>query len=398
MKQNLLIDYLVMSFKISDKQACFLDFLLNKIKFPLVDAIHIRSFYGLGDCLYYSGIKVHYDKSLVILDCSGKGCRTLEQLDSDWNWGSFLAIFDKFLTVPIKDSDYGGNRGVYAVHISRIDLACDLLDDDRITIPFLQGYVRKNKFICKSQYHSCIDGNKELAIYFGSPRSSRRLRIYDKALEQHLDGKRWVRFEFQLRDDNATSFYLNLSKTCNGNFSKCYYGMLHDFLRFITVPNDGIHSNRKKVCPFWLHFLKGVDKIKQLYLPGNRYDVGKALEIFNRQCSSTARLLVEAFGGVDELLASTFDAKLNKKQKDALQAYKIQRRNAEEQALWDEAASENSQKILECIGHTVVEKGTVDGATRRQMLKDKVAADKAKIRDEYYDFWDAGGGKYHVLK
>lgn len=252
MTQNLLVDYLVMSFKMRSEQAeCFKNFLVSKISFPLHDAERIKSYYGFAECYFYRGIKIHVDNRLLVLDMSGKGCRTCEQLNSGWSWYGFLSMFEKFLTEPIKDSDYG-TKGQFAVHISRVDLACDLLDDERITVPFLQGYVRQNKFICKSNYHSCVDGNHEQAIYFGSPRSDRRLRIYDKALEQDLqDGTKWVRFEFQLRNDNALSFFLNLSRTCKGDFAKCYYGMMHDFLRFITQPNtnDG-NQARKKVCPF----------------------------------------------------------------------------------------------------------------------------------------------------
>lgn len=249
MQQNLLVDYLVMSFKILPKQSCFAKFLIHYINFPVHDAEKIKSYYGFSECLYYGGIKIHVDSNLVVLDMSGKGCRTCEQLNKNWNWFQFLQVFDKFLTVPIKDSDFG-TKGQFAVHISRMDLACDLLGDNRVTVPFLQNYVQKNKFLCKSNYHSCVVGNYEMSVYFGSPRSDRRLRIYDKALEQNLQDKKWVRFEFQLRNDNALSFYLNLSQTCKGNFAKCYYGMLHDYLRFLTKVNDNVHSDRKTVCPF----------------------------------------------------------------------------------------------------------------------------------------------------
>lgn len=251
MKQNLLVDYLVMSVKIFEDQECIVSFLERMIHFPVHDAERIRSYYGLSECLYYAGIKIHSDKNLVVLDMSGKGCRTCEQLNPGWSWYKFLNFWDKSITEPLKGSNYGDQKGQYRVHISRIDLACDLLDDNRVTVPFLQSYVQKKKFLCKSNYHTCVVGNKEMAVYFGSPRSSRRLRIYDKALEQGIADKKWVRFEFQLRDDNATSFYLNLVRSCGGDFVKCYYGMLHDYLRFITQSNvDDGHQSRKTVCPF----------------------------------------------------------------------------------------------------------------------------------------------------
>lgn len=353
-KQNLIVDYLVMSFKIRLEQSeCFEKFLVKQIHFPVHDAEVIKSYYGASRCYYYGGIKIHVCNDLVILDMSGKGCRTCEQLNKGFSWYDFLHFYDRQLTVPLKDSDYG-TKGQFSVHISRIDLACDLLEDFRITVPKLQTYVQKRKFICKSDYHSCVVGNYEMAVYFGSPRSDRRLRIYDKALEQGLDDVKWVRFEFQFRNDNALSFYLNLSQTCKGDFSKCYYGMLHDYLRFITQPNIHNHTEREITCRWWLDFLQGVGKIKQLYLPGNEYDIPAASRIYARQCSSTAKLIMEAADGdVTELIKMAEGAKLNKKQREALQKYQSEKEkqiaDEEEQSLWDEAASQHGAAILQHI-------------------------------------------------
>lgn len=119
------------------------------------------------------------------------------------DWYKFLGYFKEWIVNRREDTKQ------YTVHISRLDVACDWLNEERITVQKVQSYVMKNKFLCKSNYHSCVVGNYENAVYFGSPRSDRRLRVYDKAQEQNLeDGQKWVRFEFQLRNDNATSFFL----------------------------------------------------------------------------------------------------------------------------------------------------------------------------------------------
>ncbi len=313
-KKNLIFDYLVMSFKVSKEQSsCFLRWLMQSIHFPLEDAESIKSYYGLGRCFFYRGVKIHLSNELVILDCSGKGCRTIEALNNDFDWYQFLHTFDYFVRNRVKDGTQ------HAVNFARIDLACDLLEDTKITVPFIQRFVRQEKFLCKSNYHSVIEGNYEMAVYFGSPRSDRRLRIYDKALEQGIDGYNWVRFEFQLRNDNATSFYLNLSDTCHGDFVRCYYGMLHDYLRFITQPNDHMNSDRKKVCPWWKSFLEGVGKIAQLYLPADDYDLPALFRFLNHQCGSSMRTYLEAHGGdVTGLVAMASGAKLNKKQLELL--------------------------------------------------------------------------------
>lgn len=339
-RRNLLVDYLVMSYKVSQEQAdCFFRWLTQLLHFPLSEAESIRSYYGMPSCYYYMGIKLHYSNELIVLDMSGKGCRACEQLNPGFDWYEFLFLFNDGLTRPIKDSD-----GKLSVHISRIDVACDLLGDERITLPFLQGYVRKDKFICKSTYHTCVIGNKEMAIYFGSPRSDRRLRIYDKAMEQGEDGP-WVRFEFQLRNDNALSFYLNLSHICRGDFSECYYGMLHDYLRFTTQSNMHDHNtNRLTVCAWWKRFLQGVKKISQLYLPGNDYDISNISRVYARQCASTVRTLIEAAeGNVTEIIDTALAAKLNHRQREALARMEVARNV-------DEITARNTARILESIG------------------------------------------------
>ena len=73
-RQNLLVDYLVMSFKVSPEQAdCFFRWLTRWIHFPLSEAESIKSYYGFPNCFYYAGIKLHYSNQLIVLDMSGKG-------------------------------------------------------------------------------------------------------------------------------------------------------------------------------------------------------------------------------------------------------------------------------------------------------------------------------------
>lgn len=375
MQQNLLVDYLVMSFKMVEGLDDFPEFLFSILNFPKDDAEKIKSYYGLRECLYYAGIKIHIGQEFVVLDMSGKGCRTCEELNEGWNWYRFLNWFDYDMTEPVKDSDYH-RKGQYLVHISRIDIACDLLEDDRITLPFLQRYVQQGKMICKSDYHTCVIGNHEMAIYFGSPRSDRRLRVYDKALEQGLENSaKWVRFEFQLRNDNATSFYLNLSQVCGGDFAKCYYGMLHDYLRFTTKPNmhDHNQSTRLKVCPWWSKFLQGVGKIGQLYLPGNEYDIGTATHIYSKQMSSTVRTIMEASGGdLTGIIETAKKAPLNKKQREALEVWNRQKSE-------NEKASENGAAILEKIGESKL--------TRTQRLMLWKADDDLRKQKERRSHW-----------
>lgn len=224
MNQRILIDYFVASWKIQsyDEQQQ-LRFFRELDRSP-GDFQLIKSYYGLKCCYYYEGVKIHVGDDLVILDCSGKGCRTMEE-KFGWDWA---AKFNEWQP-EIMQHPHGEPP---AMHVARLDVACDLLDDYVITVPKLQDLVRKGKFTCLSQYHICTDGNEE-GIYFGSPRSDRRVRIYNKAKEQGIETP-WVRFEFQLRNDNATSFLLNYFQ--EKHIGKTFYGMMHNYLNF-TQPS-----------------------------------------------------------------------------------------------------------------------------------------------------------------
>jgi len=227
MNQRILIDYFVASWKIhnlEDGKELFLFDLLGKP--PDAGWEMIKSYYGLSQCYFYEGIKIHYSDDLVILDCSGRGCRTLEN-EFAWNWEKQL-----YEWMPDLISHQEGEKP--RMHIARLDVACDLLDSDEITMKKLFSYVRAGKFTCRSEYHTIVEGNKESALYFGSPRSDRRLRIYDKALEQGLLDQKWIRFEFQLRNDNALSFLLNFFKV--GSIGDAFYGVLHDYVNFTELP------------------------------------------------------------------------------------------------------------------------------------------------------------------
>lgn len=316
---NILCDYLVMSFKTSGSY--MLDFLVDYLNLPFEEFEIIKSYYGCGLCYFYRSIKIHIDDSLLILDLSGSGCRSLEDLNPDFDFFEFIKLFD----YDIQNRDY--DLGVPLVHISRFDIACDLYDDS-LTMDKLRSYVRNCKFVCKSCSYLITEGTDEECIYFGSKNSDRRLRIYDKALEKHAYDEDWIRFEFQLRNKNALSFYLNLLKY-NGNWGYVFRGVLHDYLRFTSKPAFTLEKigkkkklrvrinnyNRIPICRWWLDFLRDVEKIKQLYLPGSEYNMDRLNNFLVKVCSSSLKTSLIADGGdLTNLLELINGSKLNSRQ------------------------------------------------------------------------------------
>lgn len=316
--KKLLLDYLTISFKYPDH---FEKVLIDSLNLPKDEIELIKSHFGLANCIYYDGISIHFDDELVILEMSGKGCRTCEDLNPSFDWYFFIHSFDNGILHSSDEPCY--------VHISRIDIALDDIDNSVVDIPLLQKYVRAKKYVCASRYVSCIEGTRELAVYFGSPKSTRRLRIYDKRLEQKLsdDSPPWVRYEFQLRDENALSFYLNL-RLCNGDFSKCYFGVLSNYLNFVSKPRDdvGHHTERLSTVKWWSDFLGNVSELKNLYLPGREYSLHSVESYFSKQCASTVKTLYlvhkhKSGGDVSSFLDMVDSASLNAKQKTLYENY-----------------------------------------------------------------------------
>lgn len=84
-------------------------------------------------------------------------------------------------------------------YLSRIDIAIDLFHEDLTRIKIIDGKGRK-----KHVYYSG-DWTPE-TFYIGANKSEQVIRIYNKALEQKINGLDWWRIEVQLRGDKAKIF------------------------------------------------------------------------------------------------------------------------------------------------------------------------------------------------
>ena len=286
--------------------------------------------YNIGFCLDYSesisGGSDFYRDYLYFYD--GKATIDIEsptggQVLTFVDWYIFIHQFDSMIRFR---NDAGDSP---PVHIARLDVAYDDIDNKVVTVPLLQRYIKSKHYVSISKYVSCVDGTHEQAIYFGSPRSDRRLRIYDKRMEQlgREDDIPWVRYEFQLRDVNALSFYLNLCDQ-KGDWAKCYFGVLSDYVTFTNKSrlSVGHHTERLEAVKWWRELVGDVLKLKQLYLPGRAYSLKSIQDYFNRQCLSAAKAvylceLIKHKGDSSAFLNMIMSADLNKQQEAAVDSY-----------------------------------------------------------------------------
>ncbi len=311
---RILVDWLTISFKAH----FFQNQLIDLLHIP-DNATDVRGFlFNCDKGIYFMGVQIRWNSQngLVVLNCSGQGCRTIETLNPGFDWFKFLYSFHEWLTTK-------NQNGEYIAHISRIDLAYDVFDDERITIPFLMGYVGKNKYCCLStrKVGKIWD---ESDIYLGSPKSDRFLRIYDKALEQGLLYKKWIRFEMQMRNTCAMSAYLNLVKH-SGDIGYVFRGILRDYVRFTTKSRDDVgntNTSRLVTCRWWLELLDNIKGIKQLYLPGIEYNIGTLYKYIDVQVASSLKTMVALNHGDFTHIIEVIDkSQYNLKQKQLLSEY-----------------------------------------------------------------------------
>lgn len=263
---------------------------------------------------YFSGMHLyHGGRDDVGVELSGAGCRTLEtcyknRYDSDFDWlGLFRYIVDQ------------GDE----MNISRLDVAGD--DKDGIlTFEKLLKYTASGRFISKARRKV---GNifDEQGIIFGSPSSDTRLRIYNKALERGVDGP-WIRCEFQLRDEAADSFLLNLLN--EGSIGETYGGVLLNYLRYTTRPPEEScnHYDRIPTVSWWAKFVAAARKLKNIKVGGLEYNYFNLESFLVRQCASSLKTYVMANGGnVDKLLELIWSAKLSSKQEELLRQLELEK-------------------------------------------------------------------------
>lgn len=331
--QTILVDYLGLSFKDSNIR----EDLISYLNLPISDFKECPSKRLYQYCTTYCNIcYIHWTVSDdekfntgCYIELTGQGCRLVETLNPNFDWYKFLTRYDSLYRT--RDPELG-----YLAKIPRLDIACDLHDNDKITLEFLAEQVDKDKFKSRVKRKNVSYKRDGLHVvsnfYIGKERQSDRyMRVYDKALEQREKGHRpidytdkWLRFEFQFKNDCAMSYYLNLCEL-DGDFSAVYYGVLNNLIMFTKEPyNEETNSTRLTPAKWWRDFLGECLNLSQLYLPGIDYSVESAKAFLERECASTMRTVYEASDcDITVLINYIKKAKLNLKQQRALSVHRL---------------------------------------------------------------------------
>lgn len=257
---------------------------------------------------YFGGMHFyHGGRDDAGVELSGSGCRTLESFNGNsFDW---LSLFRYIV-------DQGDD-----MNISRLDVAGDD-QDGGLSLERITQQTKARKYICKARRCVWMAGDEEEVI-FGASSSSTRLRIYNKALERGVEGP-WVRVEFQLRDEAADSFILNLLR--RGCIGETYGGVLLNYLRYtVRCPGDSQNNyDRIPTVGWWSRFVGTAEKIKNITVGGLEYNYFNLEAFIVKQCAGSLRAFVEANGGdFGPLMDLITRAKLSKKHEELLAQLKM---------------------------------------------------------------------------
>uniref|UniRef100_UPI0025AA2300 replication initiation factor domain-containing protein n=1 Tax=Phocaeicola sartorii TaxID=671267 RepID=UPI0025AA2300 len=204
MKCQVLVDWLTFSVKEKDPAIVIAEYLgmepelFQDAGYGLLGYNRVLRFSDI--CVCYEGRENRFFKDMgVCVSMSGNGCRTFEtmsKLTRDKGTSPFPVLFQHL-------------RADESANVSRIDIACDD-QDGYLNMEQIVEKVQTNELNSRMTRRSVIvsyDGTwrSGSTVYIGAPSSDFRIRIYDKALEEGVEGH-WVRVELVMRQKNATAF------------------------------------------------------------------------------------------------------------------------------------------------------------------------------------------------
>lgn len=305
---RLLVDWFSFSIARSDFFSNEADeqYIFDRIKAKLfLDGLNykeLRARYGYNVVQSAQGISICYGgRDDIFIDFSGSGCRAFESLHPDLPWEKWIGYL----------------LGSYSsLHISRIDIACDTFG--LLAMAKIQKWTMAEKFISRWRRWGCHVGSNENWVMFGAPTSDFRCRIYDKTQERRSKvGKevevpeKWVRVEFQMRNETASSFIK--AWRGSGDLSVCFFGILRNQLNFYSA-FDGEHYDRIVLTSWWRQLVGQYGRIPLAYAGGLEYNLEDLKMFVLKQAGSSVRTYIDLFG-VEQLAADVAGSSYNDRQR-----------------------------------------------------------------------------------
>ena len=266
-KKNISVDYIIS----------------DLLKMNSADFIELdKGNYGYKRQIANGNVRIYSDGKEdmgIHIQLSGQGCRQVEEtLQGDW-----LTLFKKIIEA----------EGTFS--------RCDIAIDDKVgllDITKIQKKTEKKEYVSRFNNWNITTSCKNdcdrygKSVYFGSAKSDIRLRFYDKAVEQGIDGH-WVRTELQLRDERANiAIQLYISGKTIGEIVT---GVLKNYIRFVDPSTDS-NKRRWKTSKFWDKFIADAEILKLTEGQKER-TLDDVYTWINKSVAPSLALLVKASNG-----------------------------------------------------------------------------------------------------
>lgn len=278
MEQNLILfDWLTFTCKADTIDTIRAELGLSDVPWEKMD----KGRNGYKQRLFFENINILYDGAEnmgICVDMSGQGCRAFETY-SKVSWEQL------FSTLNYYQDDF---------KITRLDVAYDdhtgILDID-----VLRDDTDDHNYVSRSRSWKVEYGSSGTTIYHGSPKSNMYIRIYDKAAEQGLEDRHWIRVELQMRDEIASGF---VDQMMGHPLGVTFRGVLHNYLRYV-VPSTDTNMSRWEITEYWQLLLDGINRIRCWSAPGVEYTVFHLQNYLINQAGNALDCYIRIFGVED---------------------------------------------------------------------------------------------------
>ena len=256
MKCQVLVDWLTFSVKEQDPAKVIREYLgldpelFQDAGYGLLGYNRVLRFSDI--CVCYEPRENDFFRDMgVCVSMSGNGCRAFETLSKLTQAGQD-SVFPTLFQLLAADE---------TANVSRIDIACD----DREGFLNMEEIVEKvqaneiNSRMTKRSVIVSFDGTQRSGstIYLGAPSSDFRVRIYDKALEEGVDGH-WIRVELVMRHKNAAAFVEQMNSA--PSVGKLAAQVVND--KFSFIERDDSNITRCTVCGWWRSFVDELESVR----------------------------------------------------------------------------------------------------------------------------------------
>ena len=256
MKCQVLVDWLTFSVKEQDPAKVIREYLgldpelFQDAGYGLLGYNRVLRFSDI--CVCYEPRENDFFRDMgVCVSMSGNGCRAFETMSKLTQAGQD-SVFPTLFQLLAADE---------TANVSRIDIACD----DREGFLNMEEIVEKvqaneiNSRMTKRSVIVSFDGTQRSGstIYLGAPSSDFRVRIYDKALEEGVDGH-WIRVELVMRHKNAAAFAEQMNSA--PSVGKLAAQVVND--KFSFIERDDSNITRCTVCGWWQSFVDELESVR----------------------------------------------------------------------------------------------------------------------------------------